>query len=56
MGFLRTAAAPVIAMLSLLELEAREAAWRDMREQLSEFAGPDSWVGPNTLLVTAGRK
>jgi SAM-dependent methyltransferase len=57
MVFLRSAAAPVIAVLSKLESEAREAAWRDIREQLlSEFARPDGWIGPNTLLVTAGRK
>lgn len=54
--FLRAAAAPVIAVLSKLEPEAQEAAWRDMREQLSEFARPEGWIGPNTLLVTAGRK
>ncbi len=55
-AFLRSAAAPVIAMLSKLEPEAQEDAWRDMGEQLSQFAGPEGWRGPNTLLVTAGRK
>lgn len=54
--FLRSAAAPVIALLSKLEPEAREAAWQDMREQLSKFSGPEGWTGPNALLVTAGRK
>lgn len=56
MRFLRSAAAPVIAVLSKLEPKAQQAAWRDMREQLSEFARPEDWIGPNTLLVTAGRK
>lgn len=56
MTFVRSAAAPVIALLSKLEPDAREAAWQDMREQLSVFASPEGWIGPNTLLVTAGRK
>ena len=54
--FLRAAAAPVIAVLSGLEAKAQEAAWQDMREQLSVYGGPTGWVGPNTLLITAGRK
>lgn len=55
-AFLRSAAAPVIAMLSKLEPKAQEDAWRDMGEQLSQFTGPEGWSGPNTLLVTAGRR
>jgi SAM-dependent methyltransferase len=55
-AFLRTAAAPVMAMLSRLAPSAQEAAWADMREQLAVFAEPDGWAGPNTLLVTVGRK
>lgn len=54
--FLRTAAAPVMAMLSRLAQPAREAAWADIRERLSVFQVPDGWVGPNTLLLTTGRK
>ena len=54
--FLRTAAAPVMAMLSRLAPAAREAAWEDMREQLAVFSQAEGWVGPNTLLITTGRK
>jgi len=54
--FLRSAAAPVIVLLSKLEPEAREAAWMDVREQLSGFSTPDGWIGPNTLLVSTGQK
>lgn len=54
--FLQSAAAPVIALLSRLAPEARDEAWRDMREHLSRFTTPEGWTGPNTLLVTAGRK
>jgi len=55
-AFLRAAAAPVMAMLSRLAPAAQEAAWQDMREQLAVFQGPEGWSGPNTLLVTTGRK
>lgn len=55
-AFLRTAAAPVCAILAPLAPAAREAAWQDMREQLSTFQQEDQWVGPNTLLLTVGRK
>ena len=55
-AFLRSAAAPVIAMLSKLGPEAQEAAWRDMGKQLSQFGGPEGWSGPNTLLITAGQR
>jgi hypothetical protein len=54
--FLRTSAAPVIAILAHLSPEARDAAWRDVRDQLSAYGGPAGWSGPNTLLLTAGRK
>jgi hypothetical protein len=54
--FLRSAAAPVMALLSGMKPDAREAAWQDVRNQLNEFSGPEGWVGPNTLLLTVGRK
>ena len=56
LAFLRTAAAPVISVLSALEPSKREAAWQDMREQLSVFTSSDGWIGPSTLLITVGRK
>ncbi|MGO4716631.1 hypothetical protein [Bradyrhizobium sp. 2TAF24] len=55
-AFLRAAAAPVIALLSRLDPGAQEAAWADIRRQLAVFDAPLGWNGPNTLLVTAGRK
>lgn len=55
-AFLRSAAAPVVAMLSRLSPAAQEDAWLDLRDQLSVFDTPKGWVGPNTLLCTAGRK
>lgn len=54
--FLRVAAAPVMAMLSRLAPPAQEAAWADIRDQLAVFTQPDGWSGPNTLLITTGRK
>jgi len=54
--FQRTAAAPVMAMLSGLAPPAQEAARAELREQLAQFETPEGWVGPNTLLLTTGRK
>jgi len=55
-AFLRAAAAPVMALLSRLAPPAQEAAWGDIRAQLTVFEQPDGWAGPNTLLLTTGRK
>lgn len=55
-NFLRVAAAPAMAMLSRLAPQAREATWADMREQLAVFTQSDGWAGPNTLLLTTGRR
>jgi SAM-dependent methyltransferase len=55
-AFLHAAAAPVRAVLACLSPSAREAAWCDMRAQLSGFDGPYGWTGPNTLLVAAGKR
>lgn len=54
--FLRAAAAPVMALLSPLTAAAQEAAWADLRQQLMEFDTPQGWSGPNSLLLTTGRK
>ena len=48
--FLRSSASPLIEMLAPLSSAAKEAAWRDMTEQLMVFATPSDWVGPNELL------
>jgi len=55
-AFLKTSAAPVIAILSRLGADAREAAWGDMSEKLARYTDATGWTGPNTLLLTAGRK
>ena len=55
-AFLRAAAAPVKSLLSSLPAAAQEAAWSDIREQLAMFQAPEGWTGPNTLLLTTGRK
>jgi ubiquinone/menaquinone biosynthesis C-methylase UbiE len=57
--FLRSAASPIIDMLSGLTPEAQEAAWQDMAEQLQQFnhvnpAAP-GWTGPNELLLCAAQ-
>ena len=54
--FLKTSAAPVMAILSKLEAADREAAWQDICEQLAPYGDASGWVGPNTLLLTSGRK
>ena len=48
--FLRSSASPLIEMLAPLSSAAKEAAWRDMTEQLMVFSTPSNWVGPNELL------
>jgi SAM-dependent methyltransferase len=55
-AFLRAAAAPIRVLLSRLVPDIQKAACQDVREQLTVYEGPDGWTGPNTLLVTAGRK
>jgi SAM-dependent methyltransferase len=42
-------------MLSGLDEPEREAAWAEIAERLSEFDGPDGFVGPCELHVVAGR-
>ena len=48
--FLRSSASPLIEMLAPLSSAAKQAAWRDMTEQLMVFSTPSGWVGPNELL------
>jgi len=55
-AFLMAAAAPVRAILSDLSGSARAAAWQDITDQLSVFQGKDGWVGPNRLLLAAGKR
>ena len=54
--FVRGAGSPVIELLKPLPAAARESAWQDITEQLRSFATPHGWVGPNELLLCAGRR
>lgn len=49
--FLRSAASPIIALLSSLPPANQQRAWNDMTEQLKAFGHPDGWTGPNELLL-----
>lgn len=56
LDFIRSSASPIQQILGRLDQEAAEAAWTDIRERLSAFMTPLGWVGPNELLLTAGRR
>jgi ubiquinone/menaquinone biosynthesis C-methylase UbiE len=56
LAFIRAAAGPVRALLGRLDAAAQSAAWADIEDQLRAFDGPDCWTGPNTLLLTVGRR
>lgn len=56
LAFVRDAAGPVLQILAPLDDAARSAAWADMAAQLDVYQAADGWVGPNTLLLTAGQK
>jgi hypothetical protein len=49
--FLRSAASPLIEILSRLPNAAQQSAWRDMRDQLQQFTRDSGWMGPNELLI-----
>jgi SAM-dependent methyltransferase len=54
--FVRASASPIQQILGRLEQAAADAAWAEMAERLGAFATPSDWVGPNELLLTAGRR
>ena len=56
LAFIRDAAGPILQILAPLSDAARAAAWADMAGQLDAFQTAVGWVGPNTLLLTVGRK
>ena len=58
LAFIRDFAGPVLQILApLLRDDAtRTAAWADIAAQLDAYQAQDSWTGPNTVLLTAGRK
>ncbi len=53
-AFLRDAAGPVIDILARLSPAAQDAAWADITSQLEVFQTDAGWVGPNSLILTAG--
>ena len=56
LAFVRNSAGPILQILGRLDPTAAEAAWADMRERLRTFDTAEGWVGPNELLLTAGRR
>ena len=56
LDFVKASASPVRQILGRLEPSAAEAAWADIEARLSRFTTDDGWVGPNELLLTAGRR
>jgi len=56
LSFIKDAAGPILQILASLEGAARAAAWTDIETQLDVYQTADGWIGPNTLLLTAGQK
>ncbi len=56
LAFLRTSAGPILQILKGLDDAAREAAWAEIGSRLDQFQAGGGWVGPNELLLTAGRR
>lgn len=56
LGFVRSSASPIRQILAGLDDAAAGAAWAEMEDRLSAFDTPAGWVGPNELLLTAGRR
>lgn len=54
--FIKDSAGPILQILARLDDKARAAAWADIAAQLDAFQTEDGWIGPNTLLLTAGKK
>lgn len=54
--FIRDAAGPILQILAPLDDATRTAAWADIAAQLDVYQAQDGWVGPNTVLLTVGRK
>jgi ubiquinone/menaquinone biosynthesis C-methylase UbiE len=56
LAFVRSSASPILQILGRLDKASTEAAWSEMRGRLTTFTTPEGWVGPNELLLTAGRR
>lgn len=54
--FIRESAGPILQILAPLDTAARAAAWADISAQLDAYQTTGGWIGPNTLLLTAGQK
>ncbi|MEZ5777907.1 MAG: class I SAM-dependent methyltransferase [Paracoccaceae bacterium] len=52
--FVRDSGAPVVQIMARLSPEARQDAWVEIEETLSQFAAGDGWAGPNELLLATG--
>ncbi|OYU74084.1 MAG: ubiquinone biosynthesis protein UbiE, partial [Burkholderiales bacterium PBB5] len=53
LAFVRSSASPILQILAPLDVASADAAWRDMRAQLSGFHTRAGWAGPHALLLTA---
>ncbi len=56
LDFIRASASPIQQILGRLAPEAANTAWAEMEERLGAFTTAEGWVGPNELLLTAGRR
>lgn len=56
LSFIRDSAGPILQILAPLDEVGRAAAWADISAQLDVYQTADGWIGPNTLLLTAGQK
>ena len=56
LSFVKDSAGPILQILAPLDDVARAAAWRDIAAQLDLYQTANGWIGPNTLLLTAGQK
>lgn len=56
LDFVRESAGPIQQILAGLAPAAQQAAWDDMEQRLRAFDTADGWLGPNELLLTAGRR
>lgn len=56
LNFVKDSAGPILQILAPLGEVARAAAWRDIETQLDVYQTANGWIGPNTLLLTAGQK
>lgn len=56
LDFVRSSASPIQQIVDSLPPAAAETAWAEMEERLHQFESDAGWIGPNELLLTAGRR